>query len=143
MTNLPKFLAASLVAALLSACGASSMSGESGGSVLLASASEPAHGGSTSGGGPKLAAAGQTADAHKASDPRQEEAQKKAEQFTAVADPSSKAYRIGPRDVLDITVFQVPDLSKIVQVSDLARSIIRLRVKSLRATERHARSSWT
>ncbi|MGO9483938.1 MAG: polysaccharide biosynthesis/export family protein [Rhodomicrobium sp.] len=43
---------------------------------------------------------------------------KKVVQFTSVADPGSKAYKIGPRDVLEITVFQVPELSKTVQVSE-------------------------
>ena len=34
------------------------------------------------------------------------------------APASSASYRIGPLDVLDISVFQVPDLTKSVQVSD-------------------------
>jgi len=41
----------------------------------------------------------------------------------AFAAPTSGDYRIGPLDVLDISVFQVPDLSKTVQVS--ASGIIR------------------
>jgi polysaccharide biosynthesis/export protein len=45
-------------------------------------------------------------------------AQKVALSLTAVADPNSKAYKIGPRDMIEITVFKVPDLSKIVQVSE-------------------------
>lgn len=36
----------------------------------------------------------------------------------AVSDPASKAYKIGPRDVLDVTVFKVPELSKTLQVSE-------------------------
>ena len=43
---------------------------------------------------------------------------RKVAQFTSVADPGSKAYKIGPRDVLEISVFKVPDLSKTVQVSE-------------------------
>ena len=35
-----------------------------------------------------------------------------------VATPANSAYEIGPLDVLDISVFQVPDLTKSVQVSD-------------------------
>jgi polysaccharide biosynthesis/export protein len=118
MTNLPKFLAAVLVAAMLGACGTSSMTGETGSSMLLASSSEPAADGSARDAGAKPAAGGRNADTRRYADPRQEEAQKKAEQFTAVADPNSKAYRIGPRDVLDVNVFQVPELSKVVQVSE-------------------------
>ncbi len=41
-----------------------------------------------------------------------------AKAYTSMADPSSKAYKIGPLDVLEITVFKVPDLSKTVQVSE-------------------------
>ena len=36
----------------------------------------------------------------------------------SAADPASKAYKIGPRDVLDVTVFQAPELTKTVQVSE-------------------------
>ncbi len=43
---------------------------------------------------------------------------KKVAQFTSVADPGSEAYKIGPRDVLEITVFQVPEFPKTVQVSE-------------------------
>ena len=38
--------------------------------------------------------------------------------LASASDPKSKAYRIGPRDVLEVTVFKVPDLSKVVQVSE-------------------------
>lgn len=41
-----------------------------------------------------------------------------AAKFTAGGTPGSGAYKIGPLDVLDISVFKVPDLSKIVQVGD-------------------------
>jgi polysaccharide biosynthesis/export protein len=37
---------------------------------------------------------------------------------SSVSDPSSKSYKVGPRDVLEVTVFKVPDLSKVVQVSE-------------------------
>lgn len=38
--------------------------------------------------------------------------------MTATATPGSAAYKIGPQDVLDISVFKVPDLSRSVQVAD-------------------------
>lgn len=38
--------------------------------------------------------------------------------FTSAADPASQGYAIGPRDTLDITVFQAPELSKTYQVSE-------------------------
>jgi polysaccharide export outer membrane protein len=40
-----------------------------------------------------------------------------AGRLTAASDPSSSAYKIGPLDLLDITVFRVPELSKTVQVA--------------------------
>jgi polysaccharide export outer membrane protein len=40
------------------------------------------------------------------------------ESFTAVSTPGNTAYKIGPQDVLDISVFKVPELSKSVQVAD-------------------------
>ena len=39
-----------------------------------------------------------------------------ADKYTSAATPGSSAYKIGPVDVLDISVFKVPDLSKTVQV---------------------------
>lgn len=39
-----------------------------------------------------------------------------ADEVASVSDPSSSAYKIGSMDVLDISVFQVPELSKTVQV---------------------------
>jgi polysaccharide export outer membrane protein len=41
-----------------------------------------------------------------------------ADKLTAVAKPGNSAYKIGPLDVLNISVFKVPDLEKSVQVSE-------------------------
>src|SRR5262245_14115541 len=41
-----------------------------------------------------------------------------ADSLAAVATPGNHAYRIGPLDVLDVSVFQAPDLSKTVEVAD-------------------------
>lgn len=38
--------------------------------------------------------------------------------FTSMSEPGHVAYRVGPLDVLEISVFRVPDLSKTVQVAD-------------------------
>jgi polysaccharide export outer membrane protein len=38
--------------------------------------------------------------------------------LASVARPGSNAYRIGPMDVLDISVFQAPDLAKTVEVAE-------------------------
>jgi polysaccharide biosynthesis/export protein len=43
---------------------------------------------------------------------------KAADILTSVATPGTTAYKIGPLDVLDISVFKVPELSKSVQVAD-------------------------
>lgn len=45
-------------------------------------------------------------------------AAKAAEKLTSAAQAGSNAYMIGPTDVLDISVYQVPDLTKTVQVGD-------------------------
>ena len=41
-----------------------------------------------------------------------------AKALTAAATPGNNAYKIGPQDVLDISVYQVPDLQRTVQVAD-------------------------
>jgi polysaccharide export outer membrane protein len=41
-----------------------------------------------------------------------------ADKYTSVATPGNSAYKIGPLDVLDVQVFQVPDLTRSVQVAD-------------------------
>jgi polysaccharide export outer membrane protein len=41
-----------------------------------------------------------------------------ARKLTAAATPGSSAYRIGPLDMLEVSVFKVPDMSKTVQVGD-------------------------
>jgi polysaccharide biosynthesis/export protein len=56
---------------------------------------------------PTAASAGQEAAAMQAAD-----------KMTAVAKPGNSAYKIGPLDVLNISVFKVPDLEKSVQVSE-------------------------
>ena len=41
-----------------------------------------------------------------------------AEPFASAATPGSAAYKIGPQDALDISVFKVPELARNVQVAD-------------------------
>jgi polysaccharide export outer membrane protein len=41
-----------------------------------------------------------------------------AAKLTSAATPGSSAYKIGPLDVLEVSVFKVPDLSKTVQVAE-------------------------
>jgi polysaccharide export outer membrane protein len=56
---------------------------------------------------PTAAAAGQASAAAQAAD-----------KLTSVAKPGNSAYKIGPLDVLNISVFKVPDLNKEVQVAE-------------------------
>jgi len=41
-----------------------------------------------------------------------------ADALTAIAKPGNAAYKIGPLDALEISVFKVPDLTKLVQVAE-------------------------
>lgn len=45
-------------------------------------------------------------------------ASRSAVELTAAATPGTTAYKIGPQDVLEISVFKVPELSKSVQVAE-------------------------
>jgi polysaccharide export outer membrane protein len=45
------------------------------------------------------------------------EATQAAASLAAMSNPGSESYKIGPLDILDISVYEVPDLSKTVQVS--------------------------
>ena len=45
------------------------------------------------------------------------EAAREAAELIATADPATAAYKIGPMDVVEVSVFQVPELSKTVQVA--------------------------
>src|SRR5690242_12045212 len=65
------------------------------------------------------AGAGANAFAPTGASPSQEAAAvQAADKLTAVAKPGNSAYKIGPLDVLAISVFKVPDLDKAVQVSE-------------------------
>ncbi len=43
---------------------------------------------------------------------------KVAAAYTSLSDPKSNAYKVGPLDVLEVTVFNIPELSKTIQVSE-------------------------
>lgn len=61
-----------------------------------------------------------------------------AESVTSVTTPGNAAYKIGPQDVLEISVFKVPDLSKSVQVADVGTVNLPL-VGEIRAAGKTAR----
>jgi polysaccharide export outer membrane protein len=90
-----------MAAVLVSACGVSSVSDVGSGSSPLAAAPQAATQPAAASG------AGRDATLHQVS-----------LSYTALSDPKSKAYKIGPLDVLDVTVFKVPELSKTIQVSE-------------------------
>ena len=106
-----RFLLPALVAASLSACSGSSIGDLGADKPQFTKISSESTGSTT-----KDAADG------KNSDPMQPDQQaalsKVALTLSSASDPNSKAYKIGPRDVLEVTVFKVPDLSKVVQVSE-------------------------
>ncbi len=58
------------------------------------------------------------AKAGEAPGPQPASAAKAAEALTAVATPGNEGYKIGPQDVVEVSVFKVPELSKSVQVAD-------------------------
>ena len=96
-----------LTAALVSACAVSSVSETAGDKFPSRALSpQPAHQLSKD-------AASQPDTAHD-----QDAVRKVALSVASLSDPASKSYKVGPRDVLDVTVFQAPELSKTVQVSE-------------------------
>lgn len=107
MQALMRVLISALTAVLVSACAVSSVS-ETAENKLLPTAVAPQQTALT----PKEA----STQSDTAAD--QDGVRKIALSFTSTSDPASKSYKIGPRDVLDVTVFQAPELSKIFQVSE-------------------------
>ncbi len=65
-----------------------------------------------------VASLSQTTSGQKPSGPPPPAAVKAADTFTSAATPGNTAYKIGPQDVLEISVFKVPELSRSVQVAD-------------------------
>lgn len=117
-----------LCAALLAGCGASLTSPELAGTTsgLGAEQGEPALGIGTSATPPRIVAAASQGKSPTttaiatvpAGDPTRVAAAKAANGFIAASAPGNTAYKIGPHDVVEVAVFQVPELSKVAQVSD-------------------------
>jgi polysaccharide export outer membrane protein len=106
-----RFLLPAIAAALLSACSGSSVGELGGDKPQLTKIST-----GSAGQAPKGSDDGKNGDA--AARDQQAAISKVALTLSSASDPNSKAYRIGPRDVLEVTVFKVQDLSKVVQVSE-------------------------
>jgi polysaccharide biosynthesis/export protein len=130
MALLRPFLAVA-AAAFLCACGASSMNELSSDRPQIAKV--------TDGASTASARAEAKKDTESGSRDQDSAAVKRvALSISSVSDPSSKSYKVGPRDVLEVTVFKVPDLSKVVQVSE-AGTISYPLVGEVRAGGRTAR----
>lgn len=109
---LPKFLSSAVAAALLSACSGSSI-GELGAEKQQFTKISAEPGGQA----PKDADVGKIGDV--SSRDQQAALSKVALTLSSTSDPKSKAYKIGPHDVLEISVFKVADLAKTtIQVSE-------------------------
>jgi polysaccharide export outer membrane protein len=103
-------------AACLAGCAGSSSSGAavSGGGGIGDYAGATGAGGSGPSGSDPTAFAPTTATPPQSSTA----ASQAADKLTSVAKPGNSAYKIGPLDVLEVTVFKVPDLTKTVQVAE-------------------------
>ena len=91
-------------AASLTGCGGSSGSGQLGAGFTQVNA------------GDQNVAAFASTDAVSANVPK--DVISVATKFTSAATPGNSAYKVGPLDVLDISVFKVAELSKVVQVAE-------------------------
>src|ERR1700687_1482994 len=107
----PSLISAALLlmggAAFLTGCAGSSGSSAAGYDSSGALTTSAAAGSDATAFAPTAASAAQAGSAAQAAD-----------KLTAVAKPGNSAYKIGPLDVLDISVFKVPDLNKSVQVAE-------------------------
>ena len=117
----PPLVAVLLIAGSLAGCGASLNSGMDNGLVTgeLASATSA----KSSAGAPTPSAKvtdepASAATAKSLAGAPNASIAKVAETFISVSTPGTTAYKIGPLDVLDVSVFKVPELSHTVQVSD-------------------------
>lgn len=99
-----RYFALAVAAALLSACGVTPGGDFSNDKPQLAPQSQPLT---------------PTKGAAPASSAEQDAALLKVSRsYTSLTDPKSKSYKIGPLDVLDVSVFKVAELSKTIQVSE-------------------------
>jgi len=103
-------LRAALLIAAASACLAG-CAGSSGNNGIFAST----RGNAEAGDGAGVSAFAETSSATPV---RSAAASETARKLTAAATPGSSAYRIGPLDMIEVSVFKVPDMSKAVQVGD-------------------------
>jgi polysaccharide export outer membrane protein len=100
------------------AIGAASLAGCAGSSGNRVAAADPAAAPAYAADGSLTKGTSATAFAPTGPAVRSASASQAADTLTAVAKPGNAAYKIGPLDVLDVSVFKVPDLNKEVQVAE-------------------------
>jgi polysaccharide export outer membrane protein len=106
-------------AALLSGCAVSSISDEVGGQLGNETAATEATAAADPNSAPApISPSAKTARATTVVSSQQTSVQASVAAITAVSTPGNVAYKIGPQDVLDISVFKVAELSKPAQVSE-------------------------
>jgi polysaccharide export outer membrane protein len=106
-----------MTAAML-AIGAASLAGCAGSSGSGVAGADPAAAPAYAADGSLTRASSVSAFAPTAPAVQSAAASQAADALTAVAKPGNAAYKIGPLDVLNISVFKVPDLNKDVQVAE-------------------------
>jgi polysaccharide biosynthesis/export protein len=135
-----RLIIAAMTAALLGACSTAPQPGEFSAS-MVSSRTAAKHGltkGDSQAVEPSSADTRQSGPQSEATSNQDSAVQKAAFTLSSLSDPTNKAYVIGPRDVLEVNVFKVPELSKTVQVSE-AGTISYPLVGELQANGRTAR----
>lgn len=105
-----------VTAAAMLAIGVASLAGCAGSSA--SGSADPAAAPAYAGDGSITAASSASAFAPTGPAVNSPAASQAADKLTAVAKPGNAAYKIGPLDVLSVSVFKVPDLNKDVQVAE-------------------------
>lgn len=107
-----------VIAGTMLAIGAASLGGCAGSSASGVAGADPASAPAYAADGSVTAATSASAFAPTGPAVNSASASQAADALTAVAKPGNAAYKIGPLDVLSISVFKVPDLNKDVQVAE-------------------------
>jgi polysaccharide export outer membrane protein len=106
------------IAGTIAAIGAASLGGCAGSSGNVVASADPAAAPAYAADGSVTTSSSVSAFAPTGPAVNSATATQAADALTAVAKPGNAAYKIGPLDVLDISVFKVPDLTKEVQVAE-------------------------
>lgn len=105
-------------AALLSGCGVSSISDDIGGTFATPEGAGAAGSSAADAAPAAISPSSKASEAKAVHSSQQTSVQASVAAITAVSTPGNVAYRIGPQDMLDVSVFKVAELSKPAQVSE-------------------------